>query len=47
MVGVEEADLDAAESAEHPAMLAADLALELVPLVGDHVKNVFNTYAGG
>lgn len=40
LAAVEEAGLDAAQGAEHPGMLAADLPLELIPLAGDHVKDI-------
>lgn len=43
LAGVEEAGLDAAEGAEHPAMLAPDLPLELIPLAGDHMEDILQT----
>lgn len=44
MAGVEEAGLDAAESAEHPAMLAPNLPLELIPLAGNHMEDILQTW---
>lgn len=43
LAGVEEAGLDAAEGAEHPAMLAPDLPLELIPLAGNHMEDILQT----
>lgn len=44
LAGVEEAGLDAAEGAEHPAMLAPDLPLELIPLAGNHMEDILQTW---
>lgn len=43
LAGVDEAGLDAAEGAEHPAMLAPDLPLELIPLAGNHMEDILQT----
>lgn len=47
MAGVQEAGLDAADGAEHPAMLAPDLPLELVPLAGNHMEDLLQTCSRG
>lgn len=44
MAGVEEAGLDAAQRAEHPGMLAPDLPLQLVPLAGNHMEDILQTW---
>lgn len=44
MAGVEKAGLNAAEGAEHPAMLAPDLPLELIPLAGNHMEDILQTW---
>lgn len=44
VVSVEEAGLDAAEGAEHPGMLAPDLPLQLVPLAGNHMEDILQTW---
>lgn len=44
LAGIEEAGLDAAEGTEHPAMLAPDLPLELIPLAGDHMEDFLQTW---
>ena len=43
MADVEEAGLDAAEGADHPAVLAPDLPLQLIPLAGDHMEDILQT----
>lgn len=43
LAGAEEAGLDAAQGSQHPAVLAPDLPLELIPLAGDHVEDLLQT----
>jgi len=43
LAGVEDAGLDAAQGAEHPAMLAPDLPQEMIPLAGDHMEDFLQT----
>lgn len=44
LAGVKEAGLDAAEGAEHPGMLAPYLPLQLIPLAGNHMKDILQTW---
>lgn len=44
LAAIKEAGLDAAEGAEHPGMLAPDLPLELIPLAGNHMEDILQTW---
>lgn len=44
MAGVEDAGLDAAKGPEHPAMLALDLPLELIPLASNHMEDIYQSW---
>ena len=47
MAGIEKPGLDAVEGAEHPTMLAPDLPLEQIPLAGNHMEDILQTWREG